>query len=54
MPQLDPSPWFLILIVSWLTLVIFMPIKTAKYQQLNDPTPKLHKGLAKSWHWPWP
>nr|WAB70168.1 ATP synthase F0 subunit 8 [Osteocephalus aff. taurinus DO-2022] len=54
MPQLDPMPWFSILIVSWLILILFSPIKVSKYQNLNDPNHKTYKGLNKPWHWPWP
>nr|AGN71502.1 ATP synthase F0 subunit 8 [Rhinoderma darwinii] len=54
MPQLDPSPWFLIFFVSWLIFLIFMPAKTSKYYYLNDPSSKTYSGLNKSWSWPWP
>nr|WAB69973.1 ATP synthase F0 subunit 8 [Tepuihyla edelcae] len=53
MPQLDPTPWFSILIVSWLILIVFTP-KVSKYLNLNDPNPQTYKGLNKPWSWPWP
>nr|WAB69921.1 ATP synthase F0 subunit 8 [Osteocephalus yasuni] len=54
MPQLDPMPWFSILIITWLILILFSPIKVSKYQNLNDPNHKTYKGLNKPWFWPWP
>nr|WAB70181.1 ATP synthase F0 subunit 8 [Trachycephalus coriaceus] len=54
MPQLDPMPWFSILIASWLIFLVFSPIKVSKYQNLNDPNQKTYKGLNKPWYWPWP
>nr|ADK87533.1 ATPase 8 [Dryophytes cinereus] len=53
MPQLDPSPWFSILLVSWLALIMFSPIKTHKYTNLNDPSHKTYKDSNKPWLWPW-
>nr|QBA55908.1 ATP synthase F0 subunit 8 [Pithecopus megacephalus] len=54
MPQLNPSPWFFILLSSWIILILFAPIKMSKFIHLNNPTMKSHKNTTKSWHWPWP
>nr|ALN11545.1 ATP synthase F0 subunit 8 [Hylodes meridionalis] len=54
MPQLDPTPWFPILLTSWLIFVTLTPIKISKYLHLNDPVLKIFKGSNKPWIWPWP
>nr|AGN71345.1 ATP synthase F0 subunit 8 [Mannophryne trinitatis] len=54
MPQLDPSPWFLILLSSWSIFLIFSAIKISKYTHLNDPLNLTFKNPNKSWSWPWP
>nr|AWG47143.1 ATP synthase F0 subunit 8 [Anomaloglossus surinamensis] len=54
MPQLDPSPWFFILLTSWTVFLIFSTLKTSKYTFLNDPFSLHHKDSNKPWPWPWP
>nr|YP_010515096.1 ATP synthase F0 subunit 8 [Phyllomedusa bahiana]UXL87082.1 ATP synthase F0 subunit 8 [Phyllomedusa bahiana] len=54
MPQLDPSPWFLILMSSWIILILFAPAKMSKFINLNSPTMKANKTITKPWFWPWP
>nr|AGN71358.1 ATP synthase F0 subunit 8 [Nyctimystes kubori] len=54
MPQLDPMPWFFILMASWTIFLLLAPAKLTKLQHLNDPTPKPHKSSTNSWTWPWP
>nr|ALN11519.1 ATP synthase F0 subunit 8 [Hyloxalus yasuni] len=54
MPQLDPSPWFFILVSSWLIFILLSPIKVTSYHFLNDPSSKTYEGLNKPWSWPWP
>nr|YP_009473003.1 ATP synthase F0 subunit 8 [Melanophryniscus moreirae]ASV64489.1 ATP synthase F0 subunit 8 [Melanophryniscus moreirae] len=54
MPQLDPTPWFLVLSSTWMIFILFSPVKVSKYHSLNDPLLKTYKGLNKPWHWPWP
>nr|WAB69999.1 ATP synthase F0 subunit 8 [Osteocephalus aff. leoniae DO-2022] len=54
MPQLDSTVWFSILVISWLTLILFSPIKMTVFQILNDPNHKTYMGLDKQWYWPWP
>nr|BAM74892.1 ATPase subunits 8 [Taaningichthys minimus] len=54
MPQLNPAPWFAILIFSWLVLLIAIPPKVLSHIFPNEPAsqsaenPKTHP-----WHWPW-
>uniref|UniRef100_A0AAU8HN01 ATP synthase complex subunit 8 n=1 Tax=Rhinella tacana TaxID=2826103 RepID=A0AAU8HN01_9NEOB len=54
MPQLNPTPWFFILITAWTMFILFSPVKTPNYTHLNNPTPQTFKNLSKSWLWPWP
>nr|YP_010318866.1 ATP synthase F0 subunit 8 [Pipa myersi]UMB51097.1 ATP synthase F0 subunit 8 [Pipa myersi] len=54
MPQLNPGPWFLILIFSWLVLLILIPPKVANHSQLNEPTTQnTEKSKPTPWNWPW-
>nr|YP_009104608.1 ATP synthase F0 subunit 8 [Narcine entemedor]AIT70279.1 ATP synthase F0 subunit 8 [Narcine entemedor] len=55
MPQLNPNPWFLIFLFSWLFFLTIMTqkvmnhlfIKYPKLENTNKPKPK-------PWYWPWP
>nr|YP_001491296.1 ATP synthase F0 subunit 8 [Parapristipoma trilineatum]BAF51820.1 ATPase subunit 8 [Parapristipoma trilineatum] len=54
MPQLNPSPWFAILIFSWVTFLIVIPPKIMGHTFPNDPSPQnTAKPKTGSWHWPW-
>nr|YP_009113695.1 ATP synthase F0 subunit 8 [Aratinga solstitialis]YP_010937472.1 ATP synthase F0 subunit 8 [Aratinga maculata]AFR33934.1 ATP synthase F0 subunit 8 [Aratinga solstitialis]QDP17048.1 ATP synthase F0 subunit 8 [Aratinga solstitialis]WKW95481.1 ATP synthase F0 subunit 8 [Aratinga maculata] len=54
MPQLNPNPWLLIMIMSWLTFSLIFQPKTLSFTSTNPPinkaptTTKTH-----SWTWPW-
>nr|AET84009.1 ATPase 8 [Sceloporus samcolemani] len=54
MPQLNPSPWFLIMLLVWATLMIIFLNKTLIMLYPNHPTetPLETKHLS-SWTWPW-
>nr|YP_009034405.1 ATP synthase F0 subunit 8 [Dactyloptena orientalis]BAO84736.1 ATPase subunit 8 [Dactyloptena orientalis] len=55
MPQLNPSPWFLILIFSWLVFLTIIPPKMLSHNLLNHPNPSDSVSYsAEPWHWPWP
>nr|YP_010131784.1 ATP synthase F0 subunit 8 [Leptodactylus fallax]QPZ94304.1 ATP synthase F0 subunit 8 [Leptodactylus fallax] len=54
MPQLDPTPWFFILVTSWFIFITMTTAKVSKYHHLNNPSPQAFKGLSKPWTWPWP
>nr|ADA58045.1 ATP synthase F0 subunit 8 [Geranospiza caerulescens] len=54
MPQLNPTPWFLIMTLSWLTFVLIVQPKLLPFISTNTPsinptstTPTL------PWNWPW-
>nr|AJO61343.1 ATP synthase subunit 8 [Psenopsis anomala] len=54
MPQLNPGPWFVILLFSWsIFLTIIIP-KVMAHSYPNLPTVQnSKKPKAKSWDWPW-
>nr|YP_009230542.1 ATP synthase F0 subunit 8 [Triplophysa venusta]ALS92820.1 ATP synthase F0 subunit 8 [Triplophysa venusta] len=54
MPQLNPAPWFAILMFSWLVFLIIIPTKVMSHTSPNDPThieSEEHK--TEPWNWPW-
>nr|YP_006303318.1 ATP synthase F0 subunit 8 [Chiloscyllium griseum]AFC65025.1 ATP synthase F0 subunit 8 [Chiloscyllium griseum] len=54
MPQLNPHPWFMILLFSWLMFITILPKKVMKYSFNNEPTLKsTEKPKPESWNWPW-
>nr|WNH23146.1 ATP synthase F0 subunit 8 [Idiacanthus fasciola] len=53
MPQLDPAPWFFILVLSWSIFLIIIPPKVLAHIYPNEPTIKLEQTKTKIWNWPW-
>nr|WNH36850.1 ATP synthase F0 subunit 8 [Gonostoma atlanticum] len=53
MPQLNPSPWFLILLFSWATLLTMIPPKTLTYIFPYEPTAISTNTKTEPWNWPW-
>nr|YP_009180250.1 ATP synthase F0 subunit 8 [Tridentiger obscurus]YP_010400442.1 ATP synthase F0 subunit 8 [Tridentiger brevispinis]ALL96639.1 ATP synthase F0 subunit 8 [Tridentiger obscurus]AVA09119.1 ATP synthase subunit 8 [Tridentiger obscurus]UQS78983.1 ATP synthase F0 subunit 8 [Tridentiger brevispinis] len=54
MPQLNPSPWFIILVFSWLVFLTIVVPKTLNHTFPNEPTLQSTQTLKTSpWHWPW-
>nr|AET84093.1 ATPase 8 [Sceloporus slevini] len=54
MPQLNPSPWFLIMLLVWASLMIIFMNKTLSMLYLNPPTEAtLETKHPTSWTWPW-
>nr|BAX09180.1 ATPase subunit 8 [Enneapterygius etheostomus] len=54
MPQLNPSPWFAILVFSWLVFLAIIPSKILAYKFPNDfSTPSTEKVKSHPWNWPW-
>uniref|UniRef100_A0A513U7S8 ATP synthase complex subunit 8 n=2 Tax=Pogoniulus pusillus TaxID=488313 RepID=A0A513U7S8_9PICI len=54
MPQLNPNPWFYIMILSWFTFSLLIQPKLLKFTPTGSPTnktPSTHKTTP--WHWPW-
>nr|YP_002317211.1 ATP synthase F0 subunit 8 [Aulichthys japonicus]BAG83083.1 ATPase subunit 8 [Aulichthys japonicus]BBU25674.1 ATPase subunit 8 [Aulichthys japonicus] len=55
MPQLDPSPWFAMLVFSWLVFLIIIPPKVLAHVFSNEPALKdAKKTSTNPWTWPWP
>nr|ALH16659.1 ATPase subunit 8 [Maccullochella macquariensis]ALH16711.1 ATPase subunit 8 [Maccullochella macquariensis]ALH16737.1 ATPase subunit 8 [Maccullochella macquariensis]ALH16750.1 ATPase subunit 8 [Maccullochella macquariensis]ALH16763.1 ATPase subunit 8 [Maccullochella macquariensis] len=54
MPQLNPTPWFTILVFSWVLLLVILPPKILTFILPNDPTPQnIQKPKMEAWNWPW-
>nr|BAI77239.1 ATPase subunit 8 [Lasiognathus sp. NMMBP 9030] len=52
MPQLNPAPWFAILVFSWLVLLTILPPKVLNHTFPNDPNPETTE-TPKMQPWPW-
>nr|AKJ76829.1 ATP synthase F0 subunit 8 [Gambelia wislizenii] len=54
MPQLNPSPWFLVMLLTWTILMFIMLNKTLNLKYLNTPMQKESEMLTPApWTWPW-
>nr|WNH20195.1 ATP synthase F0 subunit 8 [Brachysomophis henshawi] len=54
MPQLNPAPWFMILVFSWMVFLAIIPTKIMGHIFNNDPNPQTTKKPQLSpWAWPW-
>nr|BAR45775.1 adenosine triphosphatase subunit 8 [Scopelarchoides danae] len=54
MPQLNPSPWFAILVFSWMVFLIVIPPKVVNHVFPYDPAAQnVEKPVQAPWHWPW-
>nr|BAE72268.1 ATPase subunit 8 [Oryzias latipes] len=54
MPQLNPAPWFAIMLFSWLVFLVVIPPKVLTHYFPNDPTPQsVKKSKSETWTWPW-
>nr|NP_008781.1 ATP synthase F0 subunit 8 [Plestiodon egregius]AEA37822.1 ATP synthase F0 subunit 8 [Plestiodon egregius]BAA79214.1 ATPase subunit 8 [Plestiodon egregius lividus] len=54
MPQLNPAPWLLILLLSWTVLMFIFKTKTLSSTPHNTPTaPDLLTHHTTPWNWPW-
>nr|YP_006884127.1 ATP synthase F0 subunit 8 [Glossogobius circumspectus]AFU52785.1 ATP synthase F0 subunit 8 [Glossogobius circumspectus]QKX65242.1 ATP synthase F0 subunit 8 [Acanthogobius stigmothonus] len=54
MPQLNPSPWFAILIFSWLVLLTLVVPKVLSHSFPNEPASQSSQApKTDSWSWPW-
>nr|AAQ03490.1 ATP synthase subunit 8 [Brycon chagrensis]AAQ03500.1 ATP synthase subunit 8 [Brycon guatemalensis]AAQ03534.1 ATP synthase subunit 8 [Brycon n. sp. 'Howes']AAQ03492.1 ATP synthase subunit 8 [Brycon chagrensis]AAQ03494.1 ATP synthase subunit 8 [Brycon chagrensis] len=54
MPQLNPAPWFSILMFSWLIFLIVIPPKILKHTFNKEPKLDPQKAKYEPWVWPWP
>nr|YP_007024986.1 ATP synthase F0 subunit 8 [Herpele squalostoma]ADR03273.1 ATP synthase F0 subunit 8 [Herpele squalostoma] len=53
MPQLNPSPWLMIMLSSWLILLTAMFTKIISHKPTNDIHTEHHKKHSTPWTWPW-
>nr|AAT72193.1 ATP synthase F0 subunit 8 [Morus bassanus] len=54
MPQLNPNPWFLILLMSWLTFTLMIQPKLLPFTTTNSPSNKTPSPTKTTpWTWPW-
>nr|YP_003126983.1 ATP synthase F0 subunit 8 [Rhynchopelates oxyrhynchus]ARJ37245.1 ATP synthase subunit 8 [Terapon jarbua]BAH97874.1 ATPase subunit 8 [Rhynchopelates oxyrhynchus]BBU26012.1 ATPase subunit 8 [Rhynchopelates oxyrhynchus] len=54
MPQLNPAPWFAILVFSWLVLLVVIPPKVVAHTFPKEPTlQSAEKPKTEPWNWPW-
>nr|WNH21014.1 ATP synthase F0 subunit 8 [Scorpaena plumieri] len=54
MPQLNPKPWLLILLFSWLCLLTLVPLKITNHLFLKpDKAHVTVKKVKEGWTWPW-
>nr|YP_009538185.1 ATP synthase F0 subunit 8 [Indicator maculatus]AYN73691.1 ATP synthase F0 subunit 8 [Indicator maculatus]QNN84409.1 ATP synthase F0 subunit 8 [Indicator maculatus] len=54
MPQLNPNPWFLIMLLSWLSFSFLIQPKLLSFTSTNLPFNKTSTTIKTSpWTWPW-
>nr|YP_010515083.1 ATP synthase F0 subunit 8 [Narcine timlei]UXL87069.1 ATP synthase F0 subunit 8 [Narcine timlei] len=54
MPQLNPNPWFLLFLFSWLFFLTAMTKKVMTFTFIKEPMTKNVKTIkTKPWDWPW-
>nr|ALF63219.1 ATP synthase F0 subunit 8 [Crenicichla regani] len=54
MPQLNPHPWFLVLIFSWLVFLTIVPRMILAHSFPNELTPQAsHSPKTEHWNWSW-
>nr|ABD58879.1 ATP synthase F0 subunit 8 [Burhinus grallarius] len=53
MPQLNPSPWFPIMLSSWLIYSLIIQPKLLSFTHTNTPSNKPFTS-TKTTPWPWP
>nr|QOD97214.1 ATP synthase F0 subunit 8 [Cariama cristata] len=54
MPQLNPNPWFFIMLMSWLTFSLIIQPKLLSFPPINLPPNKTPMTTQTTpWTWPW-
>nr|YP_009116437.1 ATP synthase F0 subunit 8 [Periparus ater]AJD76931.1 ATP synthase F0 subunit 8 [Periparus ater] len=54
MPQLNPNPWFFIMLTSWLTFSLIIQPKLLSFVSTNPPSNKTPSTTTTTpWTWPW-
>nr|YP_010956566.1 ATP synthase F0 subunit 8 [Synodus poeyi]WMY89659.1 ATP synthase F0 subunit 8 [Synodus poeyi] len=54
MPQLNPAPWFSILVFSWLVFLVLIPPKIISHSFPQEPLARTTDTMkSHPWTWPW-
>nr|YP_010000564.1 ATP synthase F0 subunit 8 [Hypocryptadius cinnamomeus]QOD96463.1 ATP synthase F0 subunit 8 [Hypocryptadius cinnamomeus] len=54
MPQLNPNPWFFIMLTSWITFSLIIQPKILTFVSTNPPSHKPTTAKTTTpWTWPW-
>nr|YP_009539816.1 ATP synthase F0 subunit 8 [Rhyticeros undulatus]AYQ21068.1 ATP synthase F0 subunit 8 [Rhyticeros undulatus] len=53
MPQLNPNPWFPIMLTSWLVYSLIIQPKLLTFLTTNPPNKMNLPTKTPSWPWPW-
>nr|YP_009019236.1 ATP synthase subunit 8 [Trinectes maculatus]AFC88459.1 ATP synthase subunit 8 [Trinectes maculatus] len=54
MPQLNPSPWLMLFLTTWLIFLYFLPSKIMNHAFPNLPSPKPTQNQKTTpFNWPW-
>nr|YP_003002142.1 ATP synthase F0 subunit 8 [Polyplectron bicalcaratum]ABY80775.1 ATPase subunit 8 [Polyplectron bicalcaratum] len=53
MPQLNPNPWFTIMLLTWFTFSLLIQPKLLSFTSTNSPTDKTTTTKPTPWTWPW-
>nr|YP_003345233.1 ATP synthase F0 subunit 8 [Tragopan caboti]YP_007624505.1 ATP synthase F0 subunit 8 [Tragopan temminckii]ACR44421.1 ATP synthase F0 subunit 8 [Tragopan temminckii]ACZ55619.1 ATP synthase F0 subunit 8 [Tragopan caboti] len=53
MPQLNPNPWFTIMLLTWFTLSLLIQPKLLSFVHTNNPVNKTTTTKPTPWTWPW-
>nr|QOL12077.1 ATP synthase F0 subunit 8 [Chunga burmeisteri] len=54
MPQLNPNPWFFIMLTSWLVFSMIIQPKLLSFTPINQPSNKTPTTTQPTpWTWPW-
>nr|YP_007624518.1 ATP synthase F0 subunit 8 [Pucrasia macrolopha]ACR44447.1 ATP synthase F0 subunit 8 [Pucrasia macrolopha] len=53
MPQLNPNPWFTIMLLTWFTFSLIIQPKLLSFTSPNKPMNKPTATKPTPWTWPW-
>nr|ABD58891.1 ATP synthase F0 subunit 8 [Thalasseus eurygnatha] len=54
MPQLNPNPWFFIMLTSWMTFSLIIQPKLLSFTSTNPTLNKMSMATKTTpWTWPW-
>nr|YP_009231319.1 ATP synthase F0 subunit 8 [Callipepla squamata]ALV89997.1 ATP synthase F0 subunit 8 [Callipepla squamata]QNN84838.1 ATP synthase F0 subunit 8 [Callipepla squamata]QXU59921.1 ATP synthase F0 subunit 8 [Callipepla douglasii] len=53
MPQLNPNPWFMILLLTWFSFSLLIQPKLLHFTPTNPPSNKTLPAKPTPWTWPW-